>query len=134
MIWDRIIQWFRDVAERRRTFEEFNSNARDAFRSGELNVLFEARETSGEPEFKHPYSKMFLSAFTIRSTAGRPLTKEEMLYFGKVVFADKPFTRKLYYLGWDTLRVEDPIGKLSVKWAIKNYVNFTAEIDGGNDR
>lgn len=131
MIWDRIIQWFRDIAERRKTFEEFNANAREAFRCGELGVLFEARETSGDPTYRHPFSKLFLSSFTIRSTAGRPLTKDEMLYFGKVVLHDTSFTRKLYYLGWDTLRVDDPIGKLSVKWAIKDYVKFTAEIDNG---
>ena len=130
MVWDKIIQWFKDIAERRKTIAEFNENARRAFQYGEINILFEARETNGDPNFKHPHSKFLLSAFTIRSTAGRPLTKEEMLFFGRVVFSDVVFTRKLYYLGWDTLSIEDPIGKIRVKWAIKDYVKFTGEIDG----
>ena len=129
MIWDRIRQWFKDVAERRRTIDEFNENARAAFQSGSIGVLFRAEESGGEPDYRHPYSKFFLSAFTIKSSAGRGLTKEEMLYIGKVILNDTGLTRKLYYLGWDTLRVEDPIGGVRVKWAIKDFVNFTYEIE-----
>lgn len=130
MIWDRIRQWFKDVIERRKTIEEFNDNARAAFRSGAMGVLFRADETSGDPAFRHPYSKLMLTAFTIKSTAGRKLTKDEILYIGKVILNDVGLTRRLYYLGWDTLRVEDPIGGVRVKWAIKDFVYFTQEIEG----
>lgn len=128
MIWDKIRQWFKDVIERRRTLDDFNDNARAAFQSGSIGVLFHADESMGDAEFRHPYSKIFLSAFTIKSTAGRKLTKEELLYIGKVILNDTCLTRKLYYLGWDTLRIEDPIGGVRVKWAIKDFVNFTYEI------
>lgn len=128
MIWDRIRQWFKDVIERRRTLDEFNDNARAAFQDGVIGVLFHADESLGDAEFRHPYSKILLSAFTIKSTAGRKLTKEELLYIGKVILNDTGLTRKLYYLGWDTLRIEDPIGGVRVKWAIKDFVNFTYEI------
>lgn len=130
MIWDKIRQWFKDVIERRRTIDEFNENARAAFQSGSIGVLFRAEETSGDPEFRHPYSKFLLTAFTIKSTAGRKLTKDELLYIGRVILNDTGLTRKLYYLGWDTLRVEDPIGGVRVKWAVKDFVHFTYEIEG----
>ena len=128
MIWDRIREWFRDVVERRRTLDDFNANARADFQSGAVGVLFHAEESPGDPAFRHPHSKIILSAFTVKSTAGRALTKDELLYIGRVILNDTGLTRKLYYLGWDTLRVEDPIGSFRVRWAIKDYVKFTYEI------
>ena len=130
MIWDKIRQWFKNLIERQKTIDEFNDNAKTAFISGAIGVLFHAEESSGDSAFRHPYSKIFLSAFTIKSTAGRKLTKEELLYIGRVILNDTGLTRKLYYLGWDTLRIEDPIGGVRVKWAIKDFVKFTYEIEG----
>ena len=128
MIWDLVRQWFKNVIERSKTLDEFNDSAKKAFRCGDTGVLFFAYESAGDVEFRHPYSKIFLSAFTIKSTAGRKLTKEELLHIGKVVLNDTELSRKLYYLGWDTLRIIDPIGGVSVKWAIKDFVKFTYEI------
>jgi len=130
MIWDRIRQWFKTVIERQRTLDEFNESAKAAFINDGIGVLFRADEASGESDFRHPYSKFLLSAFRVKSTAGRKLTKDELLYIGRVILNDTSLTRKLYYLGWDTLRVEDPIGGVRVKWAIKDFVNFTYELEG----
>ncbi len=130
MIWDRIRQWCKKLIERQKTIDEFNDNAKAAFIGGAIGVLFHAEEASGDSAFRHPYSKILLSAFTIKSTAGRKLTKEELLYIGRVILNDTSLTRKLYYLGWDTLRIEDPIGGVRVKWAIKDFVKFTYEIEG----
>ncbi len=132
MIWDRIRQWFKDVVERRRTIDDFNQSARNAFQCGAVGVLFKAEETMGDPNFRHPYSKILLSSFTIKSDAGRTLSRDEMLYIGSVILNDTALTRKLYYLGWDTLRVEDPVGKIRVKWPIKDFVDFTYQIQGRN--
>ena len=128
MIWDRIREWFNDVRERRRTIDDFNRNARIAFSSGVIGVLFHAEESSGDPNFRHPFSKIWLSAFTVKSTAGRGLSKDEILYIGRVILNDTALTRKMYYLGWDTLKVADPIGGIQAKWAIKDFVDFTFQL------
>lgn len=129
MIWDRIRQWFKDVIERRRTIDTFNSYAREAFQNGSMPVLFHAEESAGDPEFRHPFSKIWMTSFTIKASAGRGLTKDEMLYIGGFILRDVGLTRKLYYLGWDTLRVEDPIGGIRVRWAIKDFVQQQFELE-----
>ena len=129
MIWDRIRSWFRDVIERRRTIEEFNQNARDCFANRILNVLLKATETAGDAANRHPFSRILLSSFTITSQSGRKLTRDEMIYIGKVILNDTALVRKLYYLGWDTLTVQDPVGSIRVKWAIKDFVWIVPELD-----
>ena len=70
------------------------------------------------------------TGFCIKATAGRSLTKDEMLYIGSVILTNEPLTRRLFILGWDTLIVEDIIGGKQVKWAIKDFTNMGYLLNG----
>ena len=128
MIFDKVLQWFRDVQERKRTINEFNENAKMAFQTGEVDILFRADETAGVPEYRHPQSKIWLSGFRIKSDTGRTLTRDEILYMGRVILNDENLTRRLYCLGWDTLYVVDLQGGITAQWAIKDFVRFTYQL------
>ena len=76
----------------------------------------------GDPNYRHECSSLLLkTGFCIKATAGRALTKDEMLYIGTVVLTNQSLTRRLFVLGYDTLIIEDIIGEKSVKWAIKDF-------------
>ena len=129
--WNRIIDWFRDLSERNRLINEFNSSARDAFTMLSVSTLLNARSKSGESAFRHECSSFFLpTGFCIKATAGRSLTKDELLYIGSVILTNEPLTRRLFILGWDTLIVEDIIGGKQVKWAIKDFTNMGYLLNG----
>ncbi len=129
MIWDKIISWFRDRRERIRFINEFNENAKEAFITGAFGVLLTAFQTPGENANRHKHSNFLMpGGFAIKVDMGRNLSKDEMLYIGQVILNDNSTVRKLYFLGWDTLRVIDLNGRLSVKWAIKDFVAFTHEL------
>lgn len=130
MFWNRIINWFKDLSERQKCISDFNMSARNQFYGLNISTLLVASTTKGDPNYKHDFSKfLFMTGFRIKATAGRPLTKEEMLYIGKVILNNSTLVRQLYVLGWDTLEVEDTAGQKGVKWAIKDFANIGLEID-----
>lgn len=125
MIWNRIVQWFRDLSERERLINEFNISARVAFTQLTVGTLLEARSKSGFRDFRHECSSFILpTGFCIRATKGIPLTKDEILYIGTVVLTNEALVRRLFVLGWDTLYVEDIVGNKQAKWAIKDFANI----------
>ena len=132
MIWNRIINWFKDLSARDRLIRDFNNSAKEQFTGLAVSTLLEARTTKGDATYKHDYSKfIMMSGFRIKVIAGRPLTKDEMLYIGKVILNNSQLVRRLYVLGWDTLEIEDTVGNRGVKWAIKDFANIGLMI--GND-
>ncbi|MDL2320109.1 hypothetical protein LJC45_03140 [Alistipes sp. OttesenSCG-928-B03] len=125
MIWNRIIGWFRDLSERDKLIRDFNNSARTSFVGLSVSTLLEARTSKGDASYKHEFSKFaFMSGFRIKAGAGRPLTREEMLYIGRVILNNPQLVRRLYILGWDTLEIEDMAGRKGVKWAIKDFANI----------
>lgn len=125
MIWNKIVQWFRDLSERERLINEFNISARVAFTQLTVGTLLEARSKSGFGDFRHECSSFLLpTGFCIRATKGTPLTKDEILYIGTVVLTNEALVRRLFVLGWDTLYVEDIVGNKQAKWAIKDFANI----------
>ena len=124
-IWNRIINWFRDLSERERLINDFNISARSAFTQLSVGTLLEARSKSGCREFRHECSSFLLpTGFCIKATGGTPLTKEEILYIGTVILTNEALVRRLFVLGWDTLYVEDIVGNKQAKWAIKEFANI----------
>ena len=124
-LWNRIINWFRDLSERERLINEFNMSARVAFTQLSVGTLLEARSKSGCREFRHECSSFFLpTGFCIKATKGTPLTKDEVLYIGTVILTNEALVRRLFVLGWDTLYVEDIVGNKQAKWAIKEFANI----------
>lgn len=125
MIWNRIVQWFRDLSERERLINEFNISARVAFTQLTVGTLLEARSKSGFRDFRHECSSFLLpTGFCIRATKGVPLTKDEILYIGTVILTNETLVRRLFVLGWDTLYIEDIVGNKQAKWAIKDFANI----------
>ena len=123
--WNRIINWFRDLSERDRLINDFNTSARGAFTQLSVGTLLEARSKRGDSKFRHECSSFFLpTGFCIKATKGTPLTKEEILYIGSVILNNEPLVRRLFVLGWDTLYVEDIVGNKQAKWAIKEFTNI----------
>ena len=90
-------------------------------------------EIVGEPEWKHEYSKIFYSGFRIKASAGRELTRGEILEIGKVVLNNQTLSRQLYVLGWDTLEVIDMKTSKGCRWALKEFVKLGLMIDFGNN-
>lgn len=132
MFWNKIINWFKDLSARDRLIRDFNNSAREQFTGLAVSTLLEAHTTKGDARYKHDYSKFtMMSGFRIKVIAGRSLTKDEMLYIGRVILNNPRLIRRLYVLGWDTLEIEDTVGKRGVKWAIKDFVNIGLMI--GND-
>lgn len=125
MIWNKIVQWFRDLSERERLINEFNISARVAFTQLTVGTLLEARSKSGFRDFRHECSSFLLpTGFCIRATKGVPLTKDEILYIGTVILTNETLVRRLFVLGWDTLYIEDIVGNKQAKWAIKDFANI----------
>jgi hypothetical protein len=124
MVWNKIISWFKDLTERNRTINEFNLSARNAFINNIVPTLLVASTSRGESTYKHEYSSIFFSGFRIKANAGRSLTDNEMLEIGKCILLNQSLARKLYVLGWDTLEIEDLVGKRGVKWEIKKFVSI----------
>ena len=124
-LWNRIINWFRDLSERERLINEFNISARVAFTQLTVGTLLEARSKSGFRDFRHECSSFLLpTGFCIRATKGVPLTKDEILYIGTVILTNETLVRRLFVLGWDTLYIEDIVGNKQAKWAIKDFANI----------
>jgi hypothetical protein len=123
--WNRIINWFRDLSERDRLINEFNTSARCAFTQLSVCTLLEARTKKGERNFRHECSSFLLpTGFCIKATKGTPLTKDEIIYIGTVILTNESLVRRLFVLGWDTLYIEDVIGNKQAKWAIKEFANI----------
>lgn len=123
--WNRIIDWFKDLSERDRLINDFNRSARESFTMLTVSTLLEALSKRGDSSYRHECSSLFLkTGFCIKATAGRALTKDEMLYIGSVILGNEPLTRRLFVLGWDTLIIEDIVGGKQVKWAIKDFTKI----------
>ena len=131
--WNKIINWFKDAYERNKLVRNFNTASKCAFISGAIPTLLEAEITMGEPEWKHEYSKIFYSGFRIKASAGRELTRGEILEIGKVVLNNQTLSRQLYVLGWDTLEVIDMKTSKGCRWALKEFVKLGLMIDFGNN-
>lgn len=123
--WDRIVNWFKDLSARDRLINDFNRSARESFTGLSVSTLLEAMSKKGDPTYRHECSSLLLkTGFCIKATAGRALTKDEMLYIGTVILSNQSLTRRLFILGYDTLIIEDIVGAKSVKWAIKDFTNI----------
>lgn len=129
--WNRIIDWFKDLSERERLINDFNKSARSSFTQLSVSTLLEAMSKKGDPAYRHECSSLlFKTGFCIKAISGRALTKEEMLYIGLVILQNQALSRRLFVLGWDTLIIEDLVGKKMVKWAIKDFTNIGFLLDG----
>lgn len=86
MIWNAIINWFNEHKDRQKIVNEFNRNAKLAFRAG-ADVLLQAPIAGG----------IFSNrAFHIKALMGRSLKRQEQKYIGDVVLSNYNTLCSLY--------------------------------------
>ena len=120
--WNNIIDWFRDRSERVKLVRSFNESAKNSFVSGIAPTLLKASISKGESSYKHQFSNWLNSGYRIQAFTGRVLTKNELVYIGKVILADSVLVRKLIVLGFDTLEIHGDAGKYGCRWQLKDYI------------
>ena len=108
--WNNIIDWFRDRSERAKLVRSFNESAKNSFVSGIAPTLLKASISKGESSYKHQFSNWLNSGYRIQAFTGSVLTKDELIYIGKVILADSVLVRKLIVLGFDTLEIHGDAG------------------------
>ncbi len=121
-MWNAIIDWFSDRSERSKVIRGFNDSARNAFVLGVAPTILKAGVSKGERSYKHQFSNWLYSGFRIQAFAGRALSKEELMYIGKVILSDSVLVRKLVVLGWDTLEVHSDAGSYGCRWQLRDYI------------
>ena len=120
--WNNIIDWFRDRSERAKLVRSFNESAKNSFVSGIAPSLLKASISKGESSYKHQFSNWLNSGYRIQAFTGRVLTKDELIYIGKVILADSVLVRKLIVLGFDTLEIHGDAGTYGCRWQLKDYI------------
>lgn len=120
--WNNIIDWFRDRSERAKLVRSFNESAKNSFVSGIAQTLLKASISKGESSYKHQFSNWLNSGYRIQAFTGRVLTKDELIYIGKVILADSVLVRKLIVLGFDTLEIHGDAGTYGCRWQLKDYI------------
>jgi len=120
--WNNIIDWFRDRSERLKLVRSFNESAKKSFVSGIAPTLLKAGISKGESSYKHQFSNWLNSGYRIQAFTGRILTKDELIYIGKVILDDSALVRKLIVLGFDTLEIHGDAGSYGCRWQLKDYI------------
>ena len=123
-IWYNITEWFNERSERNSLMSNFNRAARDAFISGVAPTMLKASVSRGESSYKHQFSAWLGSGFRVQALSGIPLSKEEMVFIGKVVLNNTELVRRLVVLGWDTLEVHDDKGLYGCRWKLSDYAQI----------
>lgn len=122
--WNQIVGWFRDRSERSRLLRDFNENARQAFTSGHAPTALKASISRGESSYKHEFSAWMNTGFRIQALTGRELSKDEILFIGKVVLSNETLVRRLIVLGWDTLEIHGDCGCYGCRWRLTDYAQI----------
>lgn len=120
--WNYIIDWFRDINERAKLVRSFNESAKQSFIEGIAPTLLKASISKGDRSYKHQFSHWLYSGFRIQAFSGRVLSKDEIVYIGKVILADSALIRKLIVLGFDTLDIHGDVGAYGCRWQLKDYI------------
>lgn len=122
--WNNILDWFNDRSDRNRLVRNFNESARKSFVSGIAPTLLKGKISKGESSYKHQFSSWFSTGFRIQAFAGRELTRDELIYIGKVILSDEILVRKLVVLGWDTLEIHGDKGAYGCRWQLKDHMSL----------
>ena len=122
--WNNILDWFRDRSQRSKLVRSFNDSARNSFVSGIAPTLLKSKISKGESSYKHQFSNWLNTGFRIQAFTGRQLSKDEIMYIGKVILNDEILVRKLVVLGWDTLEIHGDEGNYGCRWQLKDHISL----------
>lgn len=123
-LWNNIIDWFNDRSERNALVRSFNKSAKEAFVAGASPTMLKASVSRGYGAYRHQFSAWINTGFRIQALSGRALSKDEMLFIGKVILDDTALVRKLVSLGWDTLEIHDDCGVYGCRWRLMDYAKI----------
>jgi len=127
--WNRIVEWFHDRSERGRLVRSFNEMARDAFIAGDAPTALKASISKGCSAYRHEFSAWMNTGFRIQALTGRELSREEIIFIGEVILANKTLVRRLVVLGWDTLEIHGDRGHYGCRWNLTEYANIGNLLD-----
>jgi hypothetical protein len=122
--WNKIKDWFRDRNDRNETVKDWNNFAKDAFISGIVPAYLKSRITKGNSKYKHKFSHTFNTGFRVEVLAGRPLTRDDLIFLGDVILGDTSLVRKLVVLGFDTLEVHGENDSYGLQWQLITYLEL----------
>ncbi|MCQ2192042.1 MAG: hypothetical protein MJZ23_04155 [Paludibacteraceae bacterium] len=128
-IWNGIVQWFSDSRDRSRLVRDFNKTARNAFVTGTAPTILEASMVTGNKAYKHEMSAWMNTGFCIKALSGRTLSRDEMIFIGKIILANKTLVRQLVALGWDTLMVRDNNSHFGCQWKLIEHADMGGFLD-----
>lgn len=124
MWWNRIIAWFSELNEKQRCVNDFNRAAKEAFIYGSVPVYMKADVSRGNRAYRHNMSSFLFSGFRIRTVSGRFLTREEIEAVGATISSNATLMRKLVTLGFDTLEIYSPEGRLVKDWRLMGIMQI----------
>ncbi len=124
MWWNNIVTWFVNLGERQRCINDFNNAAKSAFISNIVPVYMRTETSIGNRSYRHAMSNFFISGFRIRTLSGRSLSDSEVRSCGIAIVSNQELMRKLATLGFDTLEIYSPDGKLIKDWPIKEIMQI----------
>ena len=120
----QIVEWFGELKERIKLIKDFNTASNYAFVIGAAPTLLKVSISKGDSNYKHQFSKFFGSGLRIKALSGKVLSRLELAELANVILDNEQLVRKLISLGWDTLEVQDDLGSVGLKYALKNFANI----------
>ena len=108
--------------ERVRIIKAMNDNFQESYYSGGIDRLCKVSISSGDPDFSHEMSSIWLrSGFRISIENDLGLADSEVFEISDYILQNKAFIRQLMALGFDTLIVQGKITKRGKMFCIKSY-------------
>lgn len=124
MWWNKLIAWFSELSEKQRCVKEFNKAAKDAFIYGNVPVYMKAEISRGNRAYRHSMSSFLFSGFRIHTVSGRFLTYDEIEAVGATISTNTTLMRRLVTIGFDTLEIYSPEGKLVKDWRLMGIMQI----------
>lgn len=124
---NKIVSFFKDLAERRRFINEFNYNAKTSFQALSVDTLLEADSGygNGDYSYRHELSApRMASGFIIQAKAGAEIPVDDIIQIGKIILSNQTLVRRMFVLHWDTLIIKDTRTGKFVDWRIKDFLHF----------
>lgn len=111
--------------ERVRIVSAMNDNFRETFYSGGIDRLCKVSISTGDPQFAHEMSSIWLrSGFRISVENDYGMSDSEIFEISDYVLHNKAFIRQLMSLGFDTLIVQGKLTKRGKMFCIKSYADL----------
>lgn len=111
--------------ERVRIITAMNQNFKESFISGGLDRMCRVSISSGDPDFAHEMSSIWLrSGFRITIENDYGMSDSDIFEISDYVLQNKAFLRQLMSIGFDTLIVQGAMTRRGKMFCLKAYANL----------